>query len=74
MPAKEIKNPDGTSTWIIDPYEAQVVSLLGDDFDYSTVSPEGLTELAERLRQIDAASDSTDPAPGGQGGSVRGEW
>ena len=71
MPTKEIKNPDGTSTWIIDPYEAQAVSLLGDDFDYSTVSPESLAELAERLRQIDEEADApANPSAGGQSGSA----
>ena len=42
---------------VIDPYKLQVASLLGDDFDFSSVTPEQLNDLEERLRAVDASYD-----------------
>ena len=71
MPIKKRKNRNGTTTWILDPYKAQVSALLGDDFDYSTVSPEGLAKLEEEFRKIDEEADSpANPSAGGQSGSA----
>ena len=69
MPAKEIKNADGTSTWIIDPHEAEVVAMLGDDYDYSKVSSESLAELVEELGKDDLATEES-PSLGDEGGSA----
>ena len=50
------KNPDGTTTWYIDPHRAALASLLGDDFDYSELSNEELEELVEKMREADEES------------------
>ncbi len=61
------KNPDGTTTWYIDPHRAALASLLGDDFDYSELSNEELEELVEKMREADEESDASekDPSQGG---------
>ena len=73
MEAPHIKNPDGTTTWYVDDARAMVVALLGDDFDYSSVSIESLEELAEKIRQQWASISAMEPGPELTAAILRGE-
>ena len=65
--ARSRKNPDGTTSWFVDPYKAEIAAMLGDDFDYSQVTEEDLTELEEKLRQRDQDAAGEEPTAGQDG-------
>ena len=62
--ARSRKNPDGTTSWFVDPFKAEIAAMLGDDFDYSQVTEEDLTELEEKLRQRDQDAAGEEPTTG----------
>ena len=61
--APYVINADGTKTWYPDPARVAVVALLGDDFDYSTITEEQFEELAEGIRRRRAKLASVPPGP-----------
>ena len=46
--------PEDKEPFVIDPVKLQVASLLGDDFDFSSVTQEQLAELEDMIREVDA--------------------
>lgn len=39
--------------FVVDPIKLQVASLLGDDFDYRSITQEQLTDLEDRIREVE---------------------
>ena len=58
---RRIDSEGRSHTWI-HPDRLMAASLLGDNFDYSSVSPEGLGELVDDMREVREHYEAKDAA------------